>query len=51
MYEAWKAAKFSNPWCFENFIQARSMRRAQDVRKQVRLESDEYIESMQHLLD
>ena len=37
VYEAWKAAKFSNPWCFENFIQARSMRRAQDVRKQVRL--------------
>ncbi len=36
VYEAWKAAKFSNPWCFENFIQARSMRRAQDVRKQVR---------------
>jgi HrpA-like RNA helicase len=35
VYEAWKAAKFSNPWCFENFIQARSMRRAQDVRKQV----------------
>ena len=29
VYEAWKAAKFSNPWCFENFIQARSMRRAQ----------------------
>lgn len=39
VYEAWKAAKFSNPWCFENFIQARSMRRAQDVRKQVRFPS------------
>lgn len=29
VWEAWKAAKFSNPWCYENFIQARSMRRAQ----------------------
>lgn len=29
VYEAWKANKFSNPWCYENFIQARSMKRAQ----------------------
>jgi HrpA-like RNA helicase len=29
VWEAWKANKFSNPWCYENFIQARSMRRAQ----------------------
>jgi len=35
VYNAWKASKFSNPWCYENFIQARSMRRAQDVRKQL----------------
>ncbi|RUS25213.1 P-loop containing nucleoside triphosphate hydrolase protein [Jimgerdemannia flammicorona] len=35
VYNAWKAGKFSNAWCFENFIQARSMRRAQDVRKQL----------------
>ena len=21
VYEAWAASKFSNPWCFENFIQ------------------------------
>ena len=21
VYEAWKAAKFSNPWCHENFLQ------------------------------
>ncbi len=34
-YEAWKASKFSNPWCFENFIQARAIKRAQDVRKQL----------------
>ncbi|KAJ3061758.1 DEAH-box ATP-dependent RNA helicase prp22, partial [Podochytrium sp. JEL0797] len=35
VYNGWKAAKFSNAWCYENFIQARSMRRAQDVRKQM----------------
>mmetsp|Transcript_20751 Transcript_20751/g.65269 ORF Transcript_20751/g.65269 Transcript_20751/m.65269 type:complete len:930 (+) Transcript_20751:579-3368(+) len=35
IYEAWKNAKFSNPWCYENFLQARAMRRAQDVRKQL----------------
>lgn len=35
VYEAWKASKFSNAWCFENYIQARAMKRAQDVRKQL----------------
>jgi len=35
VYEAWKRNKFATPWCFENFIQARAMRRAQDVRKQL----------------
>lgn len=29
VYEGWKNAKFSNPWCFENFLQARAMKRAQ----------------------
>ena len=27
VYEAWKTSKFSNPWCHENFIQARQMKR------------------------
>ncbi|KAI0828827.1 P-loop containing nucleoside triphosphate hydrolase protein [Trametes gibbosa] len=35
VYNGWKGSSFSNPWCYENFIQARSMRRAQDVRKQL----------------
>jgi ATP-dependent RNA helicase DHX8/PRP22 len=35
VYNGWKGANFSNPWCYENFIQARSMRRAQDIRKQL----------------
>lgn len=42
IYEAWKASKFSNPWCFENFLQARAMRRAQDVRKQLVTIMDKY---------
>lgn len=35
VYNAWKNNKFSNAWCFENFIQARTLRRSQDVRKQM----------------
>ena len=42
IYKGWEAAKFSNPWCFENFIQARSMKRAQDVRKQLVTIMDRY---------
>jgi len=42
VYQAWKASKFSNAWCFENFIQARAMRRAQDVRKQLLQIMDRY---------
>ncbi|GKY97478.1 hypothetical protein MPSEU_000706200 [Mayamaea pseudoterrestris] len=42
VYKGWEAAKFSNPWCFENYIQARSMRRAQDVRKQLVTIMDRY---------
>ncbi|KAK2766748.1 DEAH-box ATP-dependent RNA helicase prp22 [Arachnomyces sp. PD_36] len=35
VYNGWKQSQFSSPWCFENFIQARQMRRAQDVRQQL----------------
>lgn len=35
VYNGWKQSKFANPWCFENFIQARSMRRAKEVRDQL----------------
>lgn len=42
VYEAWKASKFSNPWCNENFLQARAMRRSQDVRKQLVTILDRY---------
>lgn len=42
VWKGWEAAKFSNPWCFENFVQARSMKRAQDVRKQLVTIMDRY---------
>lgn len=42
VYRGWEASKFSNPWCFENFVQARSMKRAQDVRKQLVTIMDRY---------
>lgn len=35
VYQAWKGQNYSTPWCFENFLQSRSLRRAQDVRKQL----------------
>lgn len=35
VYNGWKGSKFSSAWCFDNYIQARSMKRAQDVRKQL----------------
>ncbi|KAK3294462.1 ATP-dependent RNA helicase DHX8 [Chaetomium fimeti] len=35
VYTSWKNNGFANAWCFENFIQARSMRRAKDVRDQI----------------
>ncbi|KAK9449570.1 uncharacterized protein V1518DRAFT_383533 [Limtongia smithiae] len=35
VYTAWKMNDYSASWCFENFIQARSMKRAQEVRQQL----------------
>ncbi|UJR38210.1 hypothetical protein I4U23_030883 [Adineta vaga] len=35
VYNAWKQNKFSNLWCYENFIQQRSLKRSQDIRKQM----------------
>eukprot|EP01006_Ploeotia_vitrea_P017908 TRINITY_DN49148_c0_g1_i1.p1 TRINITY_DN49148_c0_g1~~TRINITY_DN49148_c0_g1_i1.p1 ORF type:complete len:854 (+),score=492.60 TRINITY_DN49148_c0_g1_i1:312-2564(+) len=35
VYKAWEQHKMSNAWCHENFLQSRSLRRAQDVRKQL----------------
>ena len=35
VYKGWEASRFSNPWCYEHYIQARAIRRAQDIRKQL----------------
>jgi ATP-dependent RNA helicase DHX8/PRP22 len=35
VYNAWKNNNFSSTWCFENFVQQRSLKRAQDIRKQM----------------
>ncbi|XP_023311551.1 ATP-dependent RNA helicase DHX8 isoform X2 [Anoplophora glabripennis] len=35
VYNSWKNNKFSNAWCYENFVQIRTLKRAQDVRKQL----------------
>jgi len=35
VYNSWKNNKFSNAWCYENFVQMRTLKRAQDVRKQL----------------
>ena len=35
VFNAWRDSRFSHPWCYENFVQARSMRRVQDVRTQL----------------
>ncbi|CAD7946283.1 unnamed protein product [Amoebophrya sp. A120] len=35
VYKAWQRNRFSSPWCFENFVQVRSLKRAQEVRKQL----------------
>ncbi|KAK3088261.1 hypothetical protein FSP39_016720 [Pinctada imbricata] len=35
VYERWEETAFSTQWCYENFIQHRSMKRARDVRDQL----------------
>jgi len=35
VYEGWKNSGFSNQWCFEHYIQARTMSRVEDIRRQL----------------
>ncbi|XP_028392576.1 pre-mRNA-splicing factor ATP-dependent RNA helicase DHX16-like [Dendronephthya gigantea] len=35
VYEQWAETNYSTQWCYENFIQHRSMKRARDVRDQL----------------
>lgn len=46
VYNSWKTSGYSSPWCFENYIQARSMRRAKDVRDQLVKIMDRYKHSV-----
>ena len=43
VYNSWKNNKFSNAWCYENFVQIRTLKRAQDVRKQMLGLMDRYV--------
>ncbi|KAF5779486.1 putative RNA helicase [Helianthus annuus] len=36
VYSSWKETNFSTQWCYENYIQVRSMKRARDIRDQLR---------------
>ncbi|KAE8269968.1 hypothetical protein A4X09_0g2393 [Tilletia walkeri] len=42
VYNGWAGSGYSMPWCKDNFVQGRSMRRAQDVRKQLMGIMDRY---------
>ncbi len=35
VYNSWKHNKFSSAWWYENFVQMRTLKRCQDVRKQL----------------
>jgi len=35
VFNSWRNNKFSSAWCYENFVQQRTLKRAQDVRKQL----------------
>ncbi|KAH7280381.1 hypothetical protein KP509_37G064800 [Ceratopteris richardii] len=35
VYDTWKETNYSTQWCYENYIQVRSMKRARDIRDQL----------------
>ncbi|KAJ1609510.1 putative pre-mRNA splicing factor ATP-dependent RNA helicase [Cryptosporidium canis] len=35
VYNSWRKQRYSVPWCYENFLQSRALKGAQDVRKQL----------------
>lgn len=35
VYEGWKQSQYSISWCRDNYIQSRSLKRAQDVKRQI----------------
>ena len=46
VYNAWAQNNYSSGWCQENFIQLRSMRRAQDIKKQLQGIMERYKQSV-----
>jgi ATP-dependent RNA helicase DHX8/PRP22 len=42
VYEAWQHSGCSPKWCFDNFVHMRSLRKAQDVRRQLLTIMDRY---------
>jgi pre-mRNA-splicing factor ATP-dependent RNA helicase DHX16 len=35
IYNQWKETNFSKPWCFENYVQVKSLMKARDIREQL----------------
>ncbi|KAG2496372.1 hypothetical protein HYH03_005601 [Edaphochlamys debaryana] len=35
VYDGWAESNFASQWCFENYVQVRSMKRARDIRDQL----------------
>ena len=35
VWNSWAETQYSNQWCFENFVQVRSLRKARDIREQL----------------
>ena len=35
VFNSWAEANYSSQWCFENFVQVKSMKRARDIRDQI----------------
>ncbi|KAB2628015.1 pre-mRNA-splicing factor ATP-dependent RNA helicase DHX16 [Pyrus ussuriensis x Pyrus communis] len=35
VYNSWKETNYSTQWCYENYVQVRSMKRARDIRDQL----------------
>ncbi|KAG9439832.1 hypothetical protein H6P81_019997 [Aristolochia fimbriata] len=35
VYDSWRETNYSTQWCYENYIQVRSMKRARDIRDQL----------------
>lgn len=35
VYEGWAESGFGSEWCYENFVQIKSMKRARDIRDQL----------------